>query len=104
MEKDTFIGEIGGIELDGASTASQSRELIASEYGTKTREVMDRHNPRNWNRMRKTLLFASLMGSSLLADGYVFMIGVTTNIFSSYLSIYIFCPRVVWHLDIFQTR
>ncbi|EPS31921.1 hypothetical protein PDE_06880 [Penicillium oxalicum 114-2] len=69
MEKDTFIGEIGGIELDGASTASQSRELIASEYGTKTREVMDRHNPRNWNRMRKTLLFASLMGSSLLADG-----------------------------------
>jgi hypothetical protein len=34
-------------------------------------EARDPLNPRNWSSARKTMLFVSLMTSSLLADGYV---------------------------------
>ncbi|KAF7713416.1 Uncharacterized protein PECH_001575 [Penicillium ucsense] len=69
MDKHNFIGDIGEFQLDEVSTASQSQEMIISEHGMKTLDSMDKNNPRNWSRARKTLLFVSLMSSSLLADG-----------------------------------
>ena len=37
-------------------------------------ESRDSLNPRNWSSTRKTLLFISLMTSSLLADGYAHLV------------------------------
>lgn len=51
-------------EMDSAASLSQSHETHDSKDG-----VMDPQNPRNWSFTRKTLLFVSLMSSSLLADG-----------------------------------
>lgn len=50
--------------MDSAASLSQSHETHDSKDG-----VMDPRNPQNWSSTRKTLLFVSLMSSSLLADG-----------------------------------
>lgn len=34
-------------------------------------DTIDMDNPRNWSLTKKRLLFAALLSSSLLADGYV---------------------------------
>lgn len=52
-------------EMDGTASLSQSRETLDSKE-----DVMDLGNPQNWSTTRKSLLFVSLMSSSLLADGY----------------------------------
>jgi len=52
-------------EMDGTTSLSQSRETLDSKE-----DVMDFRNPQNWSTTRKSLLFVSLMSSSLLADGY----------------------------------
>ncbi|OKL58373.1 hypothetical protein UA08_06291 [Talaromyces atroroseus] len=39
-------------------------------HGIKSPRVFDKANPRNWTRAKKRLLFAALISSSLLADGY----------------------------------
>jgi hypothetical protein len=51
-------------EMDSSASLSQSHETHDSKDG-----VMDPRNPQNWTSTRKTLLFVSLMSSSLLADG-----------------------------------
>lgn len=54
-------------EMDELSSLSQSHET----HEMKEVDPMDSRNPRNWSATRKTLLFVSLMSSSLLADGSV---------------------------------
>jgi hypothetical protein len=73
MEKPTTIDNMREveIEIDGASSSpslSQSQEM-APDRELKNADPSDMKNPQNWSRTRKTLLFVSLMGSSLLADG-----------------------------------
>lgn len=59
------------VEIDSATSASHSQVMNFSDHELKNADPSDMKNPRNWSRMRKTMLFVSLMGSSLLADGYV---------------------------------
>lgn len=53
-------------ELDEEASLSRSQETRE----TKEVDALDSQNPQNWSSTRKTLLFVSLMSSSLLADGY----------------------------------
>ncbi|KAJ5808960.1 hypothetical protein N7474_010229 [Penicillium riverlandense] len=53
-------------DTEMGETASQSRSL---ESQFKSSESNDPQDPKNWSTARKTLLFMSLMSSSLLADG-----------------------------------
>jgi hypothetical protein len=74
MEKPTTIDNMREveIEIDGATSSpslSHSQEMALSDRELKNADPSDMKNPRNWSRTRKTLLFVSLMGSSLLADG-----------------------------------
>ena len=71
MEKSTPIHNMSEVEIDRATSASHSQEMNFSDRELKNADTSDRKNPQNWSRTRKTLLFVSLMGSSLLADGYV---------------------------------
>lgn len=59
------------VEIDSTTSASHSQEMNFSDLESKNADPSDMKNPRNWSRTRKTMLFVSLMGSSLLADGYV---------------------------------
>lgn len=56
-------------KMDEEASLSRSHE---THEGHEKDEVdsMDSQNPQNWSSTRKALLFASLMSSSLLADGY----------------------------------
>jgi hypothetical protein len=40
-------------------------------HGIEGPNAVDKENPRNWSPAKKRLLFAALISSSLLADGYV---------------------------------
>lgn len=61
MEKPLTMADLR--EMDEDTSLSHSSDMHQSK------EVMDSH-PRDWSSTRKTLLFVSLMSSSLLADGY----------------------------------
>jgi hypothetical protein len=63
MEKPFTIESMREVEN---ATLSQSFEVLDSNDEPDSR---DPENPRNWSSTRKTLLFISLMTSSLLADG-----------------------------------
>jgi hypothetical protein len=71
MEKPATIDNMREVEIDGATSPSlsQSQEMALPDCELKNADPSDMKNPQNWSRTRKTLLFASLMGSSLLADG-----------------------------------
>jgi hypothetical protein len=71
MEKPTTIDNIREVEIDRATSPSlsQSQETALPDRELKNADPSDMKNPQNWSRTRKTLLFVSLMGSSLLADG-----------------------------------
>ncbi len=57
-------------EMEAVSPSpSHGIEWKNSDVGSDI-ESRDPLNPRNWSSARKTLLFVSLMTSSLLADGY----------------------------------
>jgi hypothetical protein len=71
MEKSTPIHNMSEVEIDSATSASHSQVMNFSDHELKNADPSDMKNPRNWSRTRKTMLFVSLMGSSLLADGYV---------------------------------
>lgn len=47
-----------------------------SDYHAHDPASSDMANPRNWSTTKKRLLFAALISSSLLADGYVEASGV----------------------------
>lgn len=51
-----------------ASSSLETHELEECDFDSDL-EVKDPLNPRNWSSARKTMLFVSLMTSSLLADG-----------------------------------
>lgn len=69
MEKPTSIDNMREVEIDGATSPSLSQEMALPEGELKNADPSDMKNPQNWSRTRKSLLFVSLMGSSLLADG-----------------------------------
>lgn len=69
MEKTTPIDNMREVEIDGAASPSLSRETALPDRELKNADPSDMKNPQNWSRTRKTLLFVSLMSSSLLADG-----------------------------------
>jgi hypothetical protein len=69
MEKPTPVYKTSEIETDGATSSSLSQDMALPDHELKNVDPSDMKNPQNWSRTRKTLLFASLMGSSLLADG-----------------------------------
>lgn len=69
MEKPTPIDDMREFEIDRATSRSHSQEMNLSDRELKNADRSDMKNPQNWSRTRKTLLFVSLMGSSLLADG-----------------------------------
>lgn len=54
-----------------AVSSSQSQSIDCESSDTTSGMSRDATNPRNWTSARKTMLFVSLMTSSLLADGYV---------------------------------
>lgn len=56
-------------EMDEEASLSQSHETHEVHEKEEV-DTLDSKNPQNWSSTRKTLLFASLMSSSLLADGY----------------------------------
>lgn len=64
MEKPSLMNTLR--ELDEEASLSRSQETRE----TKELDVLDSQNPQHWSSTRKTLLFVSLMSSSLLADGY----------------------------------
>lgn len=67
MEKLSPLGILR--EMDDEASLSRSHET--HEFREKDEvDSMDSQNPQTWSSTRKTLLFASLMSSSLLADGY----------------------------------
>jgi hypothetical protein len=53
--------------------ASPSQSYEARDFKDES-ESRDSLNPRDWSSTRKTLLFISLMTSSLLADGYAHLV------------------------------
>ncbi|OOQ82608.1 polyamine transporter [Penicillium brasilianum] len=69
MEKTTPIDNMREVEIDGAASPSLSQETALPDRELKNADPSDMKNPQNWSRTRKTLLFVSLMSSSLLADG-----------------------------------
>lgn len=72
MEKPTTIDNTREVEIDASTSSpslSQSQEMALSDRELKNVGLSDMKNPQNWSSTRKTLLFVSLMGSSLLADG-----------------------------------
>jgi hypothetical protein len=69
MEKTTPIDNMREVEIDGATSPSLSQETALPDRELKNADPSDMKNPQNWSRTRKTLLFVSLMSSSLLADG-----------------------------------
>jgi hypothetical protein len=58
-------------EMDEASPSPSHSTQGFKSTGADSEMDNDVANPRNWTQGRKTLLFLSLMTSSLLADGYV---------------------------------
>lgn len=66
MEKPSLMDALR--ELDEEASLPRSQDSETRE--TKEVDALDSQNPQNWSSSRKTLLFVSLMSSSLLADGY----------------------------------
>lgn len=64
-------------EMDEEASLSRSHEAHEAREKEEI-ESMDSQNPQDWSSVRKTLLFASLMSSSLLADGYAIFAFVGT--------------------------
>jgi hypothetical protein len=56
-------------EMDEEASSSRSHETHEVREKEEV-DSIDSQNPQNWGSARKTLLFVSLMSSSLLADGY----------------------------------
>jgi hypothetical protein len=70
MEKPVPFYTMHEMEAASPSSSRETQEWKESQTDSVV-ESNDRLNPRNWSSARKTLLFVSLMTSSLLADGYV---------------------------------
>jgi hypothetical protein len=69
MEKPSLTESTHELETACASASHSTHDLKSADADSET--ATDVMNPRNWTQRRKTLLFVSLMTSSLLADGYV---------------------------------
>lgn len=67
MEKPSALDILCEMDEEASSSRSHETHEIREKEDV---DSMDSQSPRGWSSTRKTLLFASLMSSSLLADGY----------------------------------
>lgn len=72
MEKPSLVYSTH--EMAASASSSLGTQELKGGYSNSDVKAGDPLNPRNWSSARKTMLFVSLMTSSLLADGYVWPI------------------------------